>query len=125
MVEITRAFAVDAPAHLLWAALNEAGEVSTGFNVRASLDGCAGSAFSGAEGARAILAALDEQLHRLALVAKRPLAHHAAAFQVAHDGPQRCRVVWSHRIAPCAAPGFADAIDASALTLRKMFERRG
>jgi hypothetical protein len=129
MAAIRKELRLSVPAHAVWEALRDVGEVhrrlAPGFVTDCRMDGEARIVtFANGLVARELIVDVDEQARRLAYSARSErLTHHNASFQVFEDGPAACTVVWLADLLPHEAAKYvAPMMDAGLADMRKTLD---
>ena len=129
MATIRKSFSLAIPAAEAWEAVREWGAVherlARGFVTDTVVeDGARVVTFANGFVARETLVTLDEDGRRLVYSASGGgLTHHNAAFEVAEDGDDRCRVTWTADLLPEEmAPTVSSMMDDGIAAMKRTLE---
>jgi Polyketide cyclase / dehydrase and lipid transport len=107
MATIRKSAVFALPASKAWSAFREWGAVherlARGFvtDTKVQADGARIVSFANGFTAREVLVTMDDDARRLVYsAAGEQLSHHNGVFEVAEDGPDRCRIDWTADLLP-------------------------
>jgi hypothetical protein len=130
MASIHKAFAVDAPAEHVWAAIRDVAAVHTrlakAFVVATRLEGDSRVVtFANGVSVRERIVDVDDARRRLAYsVVEWQATHHHASLQVVAEGQGRCRVVWIADLLPESLRDLVDAMmEQGSAAMKETLER--
>ena len=130
MASIHKDIPINAPVHEVWDAVRDFGALHTrlvpGFVLDTRLDGNARIvSFANGIVARELLVDCDDTRRRLVYAAiSERLTQHSAAVQVAADGENHCRLLWTVDVLPHdIAPYINGQMDLAASAMQRAFEK--